>query len=136
MGPFDQARRILIRRRRTRVSGWPAAGDSRRRRSAAGLAGGTQSRVSGLGLRRGEHLRAARGTAKLPRAAVAEERIHTTAAWLGTAAKSGDNFYGRHGARGQQHVRRVASSPPCADPGQLLVGGEATTAGDCSDGGA
>jgi hypothetical protein len=36
-----------------------------------GLTGGTQSRVSGLGSRRGEHLRAVRGTAKLPRVAVA-----------------------------------------------------------------
>jgi hypothetical protein len=70
MGRFDQARRILIRRRRTRISVWPAADDGRRR-AAAGLAGGTQYRVSGLGLRHGEHLRAARGTTKLPRAVVA-----------------------------------------------------------------
>jgi hypothetical protein len=78
----------------------------------------------------------ARTTVKLPRAAVmvGMRRSGHTPRRLGTVAKSSDGFYGRHGARGQ-HVRRVASSPPCADPGQLLIGGEATTAGDCSGGG-
>jgi hypothetical protein len=46
------------------------------------------------------------------------------AAQLGGEAPA--SFYGRHGARGQQ-VARVASSPPCVSPGQLLDG-EATAA--------
>jgi hypothetical protein len=39
------------------------------------------------------------------------------------------SFYGRHGTRGQQQVARVASSPPCASPGQLLDSEVAATAG-------
>jgi hypothetical protein len=44
------------------------------------------------------------------------------------------SFHGRHGAWGQQQVAQVASSPPCASPGQLLDGETAATAG--SNGGA
>jgi hypothetical protein len=40
------------------------------------------------------------------------------------------------GARGRQQAARVASSPSCTTPGQLLDGGEAATAADCYGSGA
>jgi hypothetical protein len=135
---LNQGRRILIRRPRMNASGGAAEGDGRRRRPAVNGGGArrrTRSRVPGLDLKRGEHLRAARETAKQPRAAAAAGTRWSghTSRRRGSARHTGGgpaSFYGRHGVRGHQHVTRVASLPPGADPGRLHDDEEATTARD------
>jgi hypothetical protein len=58
----------------------------------------------------------------------------------GGAERCGDeapaSFPRRLEARGRPQAARVASSPSCATPGRLLVGGAVATTADCYGGGA
>jgi hypothetical protein len=115
-----------------RACAWQAA-------SGGALAGETRSRVPENDWARGLHLCAAGDVANLSRAArpARMRRRQRTMRRRGAVRRGGEapaSFHGRHGAWGQQQVARVASSPPCASPGQLLDGETAATAG--SNGGA
>jgi hypothetical protein len=118
----------------TAVNACVRSASGERRRTAASGGGEARDRVWGLDFMRSLHREIARVTGKLARAArPAEARRGRRLTRRGGGATSATTPR-RYGPRARRQAAPASSSPSCATPERLLVGGKVTTARDgCGD---